>query len=93
MREIGESRQGLRFLASLLSHKRAMLYFTLYYAMTGLHALHVLIGIGLFAWTIRRLRRGLETSAAHAWLEHTGLYWHFVDIVWLFLWPMFYLLH
>jgi cytochrome c oxidase subunit 3 len=69
------------------------IYFTLYYVMTGLHALHVVIGIGLFAWVLRRLRLGRDTPETHLGLETVGLYWHFVDIVWLFLWPTFYLIH
>jgi cytochrome c oxidase subunit 3 len=62
-------------------------FYFLYFAMTGLHALHLTIGIGVIAWlwlTAHRYR-----AAA---VEVSGLYWHFVDIVWVFLYPMFYLL-
>jgi cytochrome c oxidase subunit 3 len=63
-------------------------FWTLYYAMTGLHALHVLAGmviLGVLAWQLRY--RELE---AHV-LENGANYWHLVDLVWLFLWPLFYL--
>lgn len=70
-----------------------LLFFTLYYGMTGLHAVHVIVGLGLFAWIFTRLARGRYTPDSYMGLDLVGLYWHFVDIVWLFLWPMFYLLH
>jgi cytochrome c oxidase subunit 3 len=65
-------------------------FYFLYYAMTGLHALHLTIGIVALAWLAACARR---FSAIHyAPVEVTGLYWHFVDVVWVFLYPMFYLL-
>jgi cytochrome c oxidase subunit 3 len=70
----------------------SLLYFTLYFVMTGLHAIHVIVGIGLFGWLMRRTLRGVYSPAAHLGIDLVGLYWHFVDIVWIFLWPMFYLL-
>lgn len=66
-------------------------FHTLYFAMTGLHAIHVLAGIlmlGTFAW---QLRTGRLKSLEHHRLEIGALYWHLVDIIWLFLWPLFYL--
>lgn len=63
------------------------IFFTLYFGMTGLHALHVIVGIGLLAWIALRAR----AVTAHR-AELVGLYWHFVDLIWIFLWPMFYLL-
>ncbi len=65
-------------------------FYFLYFAMTGLHALHLTIGIGIVAWLWRHAKR--FGAAYHAPVEVTGLYWHFVDIVWVFLYPMFYLL-
>jgi cytochrome c oxidase subunit 3 len=70
----------------------ARMFFTLYYFMTGLHAIHVAIGIGLLAWLARRSSRGDFTAEYSTPLELGGMYWHLVDVVWLFLWPMFYLL-
>lgn len=65
-------------------------FYFLYYAMTGLHAVHLTIGIGALTWLWLRARR--FGAAWHTAVEVTGLYWHFVDIVWVFLYPMFYLL-
>ncbi len=70
----------------------ARVFFTLYYFMTGLHALHVLGGVGVLAWLAGRARREAFGPLYDTPLELGGLYWHFVDIVWLFLWPLFYLL-
>ena len=69
----------------------AVLYFTLYYLMTGLHALHVLGGLAALAWLWLRLYRGRITSESYLALELGGLYWHLVDLVWIFLWPLIYL--
>jgi cytochrome c oxidase subunit 3 len=66
------------------------IFFTLYYLMTGLHALHVLAGLVVLAWVWRRLHGGAWTTT-HLGPELGVLYWHFVDLIWLFLWPLFYL--
>ena len=60
--------------------------------MTGLHAFHMVIGIGLMIWMAILARRGAFTRAYHTPLELTGLYWHFVDLVWVFLFPLLYLI-
>ena len=65
-------------------------FYFLYYAMSGLHAVHLTVGVGVVAWLWLRARR--FSAAYHAPVEVSGLYWHFVDIVWVFLYPMFYLL-
>ena len=65
-------------------------FYFLYFAMTGVHALHLAIGIGVIGWLAVRAKG--FSSAYYAPVEVTGLYWHFVDIVWVFLYPMFYLL-
>ena len=65
-------------------------FYFLYYAMTGLHAVHLTIGVGIVAWLWWQAKR--FSAAHHTPVEVTGLYWHFVDIVWVFLYPMFYLL-
>ena len=67
------------------------MYFTLYFLLTGLHAIHVTVGVGLLAVMALKVRSGKLTAAYHTPLELTGMYWHLVDIVWLFLWPMLYL--
>ena len=67
------------------------LFFSLYFAMTGLHALHMLIGFGLLAWLIGGARRGRYSAEYNTPVELVGLYWHFVDIVWIFLFPLLYI--
>ena len=70
----------------------AHMFFTLYYYMTGLHALHVIVGMGLLAWIADGVFRGEYATGYSVRVELAGLYWHLVDIVWIFLWPMFYLM-
>lgn len=77
--------------AALPAHG-AVLYFTLYYLLTGLHALHVTGGIVVLAWLALRARRGDFTPQSHLALELGGLYWHLIDLVWIFLWPLLYLI-
>jgi cytochrome c oxidase subunit 3 len=67
------------------------LFFGLYFVMTGLHAVHVLIGVGLMIALACAAWRGWFTRRYHTPLEVGGLYWHFVDIVWIFLFPLLYL--
>jgi cytochrome c oxidase subunit III len=67
------------------------LYFWLYFVMTGVHAIHLSIGIGLVLVTAWRVRRGSVSAAYSAPVEGVGLYWHFVDIVWMFLFTLIYL--
>lgn len=67
-------------------------FWALYYVMTGAHAFHVLGGILLLGWLGSRARRGHFDAAYHVPLEAGGMYWHLVDVIWLFVWPFFYLL-
>jgi cytochrome c oxidase subunit 3 len=60
--------------------------------MTGLHALHMVVGAGLLIWLIRESLGGRFTPSYHTPVELVGLYWHFVDIVWIFLFPLLYLI-
>jgi cytochrome c oxidase subunit 3 len=69
----------------------AQMFFVLYFAMTGLHALHMIIGAGLLVWMVVLAARGRFSAENHNAIECTGLYWHFVDIVWIFLFPLLYL--
>ncbi len=73
--------------------ERTQVFFSLYFAMTGMHAVHMIIGIGLLFWLIVRAQRGDFTSGYVAPIENFALYWHFVDIVWLFLFPLLYLIN
>jgi cytochrome c oxidase subunit 3 len=70
----------------------AQIFFSFYFAMTGLHALHMIIGIGLMMWLIVKTKRGRFSSEYYSPVENVGLYWHFVDIVWVFLFPLLYLI-
>ena len=70
----------------------AQLFFSLYFAMTGLHALHMIIGIVLLTILAVRANRGAFDADYYTPIDMTGLYWHFVDIVWIFLFPLLYLL-
>jgi cytochrome c oxidase subunit 3 len=83
---------GIRYYAGPAGGRGISLFFTLYYFMTGLHALHVIAGIGLVLWVTVRVRRRTIIPERFIALELVALYWHFVDVVWVFLWPMFYLM-
>ena len=65
----------------------------LYYGATGIHASHVIVGIGLFIWLLIRARKGQFGPKHYNAVEGVGLYWHIVDVVWIFLFPMLYLIH
>ena len=68
------------------------LYFSLYFFMTGLHALHVIVGSTLLLVVIAYIRRGKVHSKKYALHENAGLYWHLVDMIWIYLYPLFYLI-
>jgi cytochrome c oxidase subunit 3 len=68
------------------------LFLSFYFALTGLHALHMIIGIGVLLVLVLMARRGRFSAAYFTPVEMSGLYWHFVDVVWIFLFPMLYLL-
>jgi cytochrome c oxidase subunit 3 len=68
------------------------LFFSLYFMMTGLHGIHVLLGMGLLSYVIVLSRRGRLSASYYTPAEMSGLYWHFVDLVWIYLFPLLYLL-
>ena len=72
--------------------RHAQLFFSLYFLMTGLHALHMIIGFGIMAFMLWWAWRGTITKDYYSPIEISGLYWHFVDIVWIFLFPLLYLI-
>jgi cytochrome c oxidase subunit 3 len=82
---------GFQFADAALS-RPAELYFSLYFAMTGMHALHMVIGVGIMLVMIRMACRDRFSAAHYSPVEVSGLYWHFVDIVWIFLFPLLYLI-
>ncbi len=69
---------------------RVQMFFVFYFIMTGLHAMHMLIGEGVLAWILFRSWLGRFTGSYHTPVEMSGLYWHFIDIVWVFLYAIFY---
>lgn len=68
------------------------LFYVLYFAMTGLHGIHILIGIGLMCWLMKRLKNDEFSPKYYTAVEGVGLYWHIVDIIWIFLFPLMYLI-
>lgn len=78
----------------LLSLPRGeIIYFGLYYVMTGLHAIHVIIGMIILSFMFFYIKSGKVNQDYYIMLENSGLYWHLVDIIWIFLFPLFYLIH
>lgn len=69
-----------------------LLFFGLYYMMTGLHALHVIIGMILLTVNIVKIKSGAVNSERFLMLENSALYWHLVDLIWIFLFPLLYLI-
>jgi cytochrome c oxidase subunit 3 len=69
------------------------LFFFLYFFMTGLHALHVIVGAVLLLFVIRAINQKRVTQDRYMFLENGGLYWHLVDLIWIYLFPLFYLIH
>lgn len=69
-----------------------ILFFGLYYVMTGLHGLHVIIGMVIIMFMMRFTMKDIITPDSYVKLEAAGLYWHLVDIIWIFLFPLFYLI-
>ena len=72
--------------------EKTQVYFSLYFAMTGMHALHMIIGISILLILVYRAYHGAYTEGHVTTIENFGLYWHFVDIVWIFLFPLLYLI-
>jgi cytochrome c oxidase subunit 3 len=70
----------------------AQLYFSAYFGMTGLHALHMVIGAGLLFWLLKNSFSGQYNAEWNTPVDMVGLYWHFVDIVWIYLFPLLYLI-
>ncbi|HEX8387119.1 MAG TPA: cytochrome c oxidase subunit 3 family protein [Rubricoccaceae bacterium] len=83
----GHGREG-----QIFDNRRAGIFFSIYYMMTGIHAIHILIGIvaiSILAW---KARKGKYTSVWYTPVENVGLYWHVVDIIWIFVFPLMYLI-
>jgi cytochrome c oxidase subunit 3 len=76
-----------------LARSRAGVFFSIYFMMTGLHALHVLAGMAVIAWILVLAARGRFGSRYFAPVDYAGLYWHLVDMIWIYLFPLLYLIH
>ncbi len=72
--------------------RTVQLFYGFYFCMTGMHGLHVIIGVGLIIWLLIRVKQNKFTSEYYAPIENFGLYWHFVDLIWIFLFPLLYLI-
>jgi cytochrome c oxidase subunit III len=83
---------GLPFRFEAEYYRPAQIFFSLYFVLTGLHALHMVIGLGLMTWMFIWTKQGVITADYYSPIEISGLYWHFVDIVWIFLFPLLYLI-
>lgn len=82
---------GKYFAAEGFKGAHGGIFFGIYFAMTGLHGIHVLIGMGLMIWVLIRAIRGEFSSRYYATIEGVGLYWHLVDLIWIFVFPLVYL--
>ncbi|MDO8527818.1 MAG: cytochrome c oxidase subunit 3 family protein [Deltaproteobacteria bacterium] len=71
---------------------KAPLFFSLYFMMTGLHGIHVLVGMGLISWILYRSNKKQFNSSYYTPVELVGLYWHLVDLIWIYLFPLLYLI-
>jgi len=72
--------------------EHTQIFFALYFALTGMHAIHMIVGVGIFSVITWMAWKGRFTPEYHTPLEIAGLYWHFVDIVWIYLFPLLYLI-
>lgn len=76
-----------------LRPRNAHVFFGIYFFMTGLHGLHVLIGIGVFVWLLFRASKGQFGPKYFGPIDYAALYWHLVDLIWIYLFPLLYLIH
>jgi len=79
--------------AALKPPPNTHIFFGIYFAMTGLHGLHVIIGIGVLTWLLLRAIRGDFHADNFGAIDYAGLYWHLVDLIWIYLFPLLYLIH
>jgi cytochrome c oxidase subunit 3 len=78
---------------SALPPPHTNMFFSIYFAMTGLHGIHVLVGIGVFIWLLVRATKKHFSEAYYGPVDFAALYWHIVDLIWIFLFPLLYLIH
>lgn len=82
---------GFYYSSHELQGSGAVIFYTLYWFMTSLHALHMIVGLGVMTWLAVQLGRRRLDAEHHIALELGGMYWHLVDAIWIFLWPLLYL--
>jgi cytochrome c oxidase subunit 3 len=87
-----EAGHGSQSHAPAVDQRQAQVFFSFYFAMTGMHALHMVVGVSLLATLVWMAYRARFSADYYAPVENIGLYWHFVDIVWIFLFPLLYLI-
>lgn len=75
------------------SPRNTHIFFSIYFFMTGLHGVHVIIGIGVLGWILLRAMRGEFHGDYYGPVDFAGLYWHLVDLIWIYLFPLLYLIH
>jgi len=73
--------------------RNAHVFFSIYFFMTGLHGIHVLAGIGVWVWLLLRARKGVFNAMYFGPIDYAALYWHLVDLIWIYLFPLLYLIH
>jgi cytochrome c oxidase subunit III len=73
--------------------RNAGIFFSIYFCMTGLHGLHVIAGMSAIAWVMARSARGQFSREYFGPVDYVGLYWHLVDLIWIYLFPLLYLIH
>lgn len=83
---------GKLFEYKAAQHGNLALYFSFYFVMTGLHGIHVLVGMGLITWVLIRTKRGDFSAHHYTALEGVGIFWHIVDLIWIYLFPILYLI-
>ncbi|OQW50582.1 MAG: cytochrome C oxidase subunit III [Proteobacteria bacterium SG_bin7] len=83
---------GKFFTAHDFSYSNQALYYSLYYTMTGLHGTHVLVGMGLIIWVAIKAAKGHFGSHYYTPVEGVGIFWHLVDLIWIYLFPLLYLI-
>lgn len=83
---------GQLFSGDLQGFSNLPLYYSFYFCLTGLHGIHVLLGMGLITWVAIRAKRNEFNSEYYTAVENVGLFWHLVDVVWIYLFPMLYLI-
>lgn len=91
MHKIHEGLLPGKYFAGEMVGSMPSVFFGIYFVMTGMHGFHVIVGIGLLLWLVIRANRGEFSPENYASVENVGLYWHLVDLIWIFLFPLLYL--